>query len=205
MSSDAANAANTAGTQEPSSDVGGHPSRHATRKGRPGAPELTPSDIARFWTKVAKSEGCWLWTACLTLNGGYGAFWADNRVLVASRVSIFLATGIWDASRHACHHCDTPACVRPEHLYYGTDAENARDSNMRGKRAYVDGKRKFSRRHLFSAAPAMLAALKEAREEITYWHADMLTPEERSHPRGSGWARVADRIDAAIAAAEGRS
>ena len=47
----------------------------------------------------------------------------------------------------------------------------------------------------------MLAALQEAREEIEYWHADMLTEEERRHPRGSGWARVYDKVCAVIAKA----
>lgn len=42
-------------------------------------------------------------------------------------------------------------------------------------------------------------ALVEALAEIEYQHADMLTPEERAHPRGSGWARVYDKARAAIA------
>ncbi|HJT77875.1 MAG TPA: hypothetical protein VJ739_11800 [Gemmataceae bacterium] len=48
----------------------------------------------------------------------------------------------------------------------------------------------------------MLAALREAQEEIEYWHADMLTEEEANHPRGSGWRRVRDRIAAALAKEE---
>jgi hypothetical protein len=47
----------------------------------------------------------------------------------------------------------------------------------------------------------MLAALREAQEEIEYWHADMLTEEEANHPRGSGWRRVRDKITAALARA----
>lgn len=47
----------------------------------------------------------------------------------------------------------------------------------------------------------LLDALQEAREEIQYWHSDMLTEEERSHCRGCGWARVYDKCGAAIARA----
>jgi hypothetical protein len=35
---------------------------------------LTDKDIARFWTHVAKTETCWLWTACCRWGKGYGAF-----------------------------------------------------------------------------------------------------------------------------------
>jgi hypothetical protein len=41
-------------------------------------------------------------------------------------------------------------------------------------------------------------AARETMEEIEYWHADMLTPDERAHPRGSGWARVYDKLKAAL-------
>jgi hypothetical protein len=34
-------------------------------------------------------------------------------------------------------------------------------------------------------------------QEIEYWHADMLTEHKRNHPRGSGWARVYDKLQAA--------
>ena len=41
-------------------------------------------------------------------------------------------------------------------------------------------------------------ALVEAKTEIEYEHEEMLSPEEREHPRGSGWARVYDKINAAL-------
>ncbi|HTU90416.1 MAG TPA: hypothetical protein VMF69_10105 [Gemmataceae bacterium] len=43
------------------------------------------------------------------------------------------------------------------------------------------------------------AALQETRAEIEHWHSDMLTPEERQHPRGNGWACVYDRLSALLA------
>ena len=45
----------------------------------------------------------------------------------------------------------------------------------------------------------LIGALEEAKAEIEYCHSDMLTPEERSHPRGSGWARVWDKICVVLA------
>jgi len=51
----------------------------------------------------------------------------------------------------------------------------------------------------------LMAALQEARAEIEHWHSDMLTPEERHHPRGNGWARVYDRLSIVLANVTGRA
>jgi len=40
----------------------------------------------------------------------------------------------------------------------------------------------------------LVAACQEAMREIEYQHSDMLTQDERNHPRGSGWARVYDKL-----------
>ena len=48
----------------------------------------------------------------------------------------------------------------------------------------------------------LLAACKEARDEIVYWLEEYLTDDARAHPRGSGPARVYDALTIAIARAE---
>ena len=37
---------------------------------------------------------------------------------------------------HVLHHCDTPLCVNPEHLYLGGNKENVRDKVLRGRAAH---------------------------------------------------------------------
>ena len=32
-----------------------------------------------------------------------------------------------------CHHCDVKLCVRPDHLFLGTNAENAKDMRDKGR------------------------------------------------------------------------
>jgi len=59
-------------------------------------------------------------------------------------------------------------------------------------------------RELLAQYAAMREAIEEAIEEITYWHEDMLSEEERMHPRGSGWARVYDKLKASVQPDAGR-
>jgi hypothetical protein len=35
--------------------------------------------------------------------------------------------------RYACHHCDNPLCVRPDHIFPGTATENMQDAWAKGR------------------------------------------------------------------------
>jgi len=84
----------------------------------------------RFWKRVKKSEGCWIWTGSLD-GQGYGQVKVERRNMKATRVAYELAYGPSDRSLFMCHHCDNPACVRPEHLYPGTRKQNMLDMHLR--------------------------------------------------------------------------
>lgn len=88
----------------------------------------------RFWEKVliAPFYECWEWSAfCNSL--GYGMFRIGKRMPLAHRVSYELNIGAIPNGLLICHKCDNPRCVRPEHLYAGTDADNSRDRVSRGR------------------------------------------------------------------------
>lgn len=97
-----------------------------------GRPKSGTTVEDRFWPRVLKGPRCWLWVGYST-NGRYGALkWGGAR-LGAHIVSYMLANKL--ASRPAelvLHKCDTPRCVRPDHLYLGSQQDNARDSLRRG-------------------------------------------------------------------------
>ena len=97
------------------------------RKPRPAAP--------RFWSKVDKSGGpdaCWPWLAGKN-DEGYGTFYLDGRTHRAHRVAYRWANGPVPDGFVLDHLCRMPSCVNPAHLFEGTQAENLRDRDQKGR------------------------------------------------------------------------
>jgi HNH endonuclease len=77
------------------------------------------------------NSGCWLWLGSIN-NKGYGKMSIGSRITVAHRAS-FEAFVCAPGNLSVLHHCDTPSCVNPEHLYIGTQQDNIDDCIRRGR------------------------------------------------------------------------
>lgn len=96
----------------------------------PHPPTCTPED--RFWAKVEKGEGCWEWQGARHPHG-YGQVRIAGICVFAHRYSWQLANGPIPGGLNVCHHCDNPKCVRPDHLFLGTQRDNLQDMAGKGR------------------------------------------------------------------------
>lgn len=86
----------------------------------------------RFWPLVQKGEGCWEWQGAKE-HHGHGRLRMHGKFIRAHRYSWELHYGPIPAGLAVCHKCDNPPCVRPDHLFLGTAADNAHDRDQKGR------------------------------------------------------------------------
>lgn len=97
-----------------------------------------------FWRFVCKSDACWEWTASIGSHG-YGQLTYLQQKYTAHRLSWELHRGPIPDGLFVLHKCDNRRCVKPDHLFLGTQRENLEDMTRKGRRA-VNNLRDYSRR-----------------------------------------------------------
>lgn len=93
---------------------------------------MLPTYITDRISKGFCEDDCWEWQGNLTGNDKRAYVWWEGSTRIASRVIWKLLNGDYP---DCCvlHTCDNPACVNPQHLYLGTQKDNARDRQVRGR------------------------------------------------------------------------
>jgi hypothetical protein len=133
---------------------------------------------SKFWRKVNKTDECWLWTASVD-HDGYGQFHAGKQTR-AHRFSFQLAYGWLPERGVIMHKCDTPRCVRPDHLVAGTHEDNVRDKIAKGRLRVPHGADHWSRR-------LSLEQIKAARSS---WESGMFTQARLAEEYGVSAATI---------------
>ena len=97
----------------------------------------TLEDFLRFEKYIKYTDSCWLWTGWNSKGNsrsGYGVFVMHGKQVRAHRMAWFFAN--WEfpfGDLILCHRCDIPRCVRPDHLFLGTDRDNFLDAISKGR------------------------------------------------------------------------
>ena len=94
--------------------------------------------LEKFTVKPESGDGCWKWIG-RKHQFGYGILQVTVevnvlKVMYSHRLSWQLHVGEIPDGMSVLHRCDNPECTRPDHLFLGTQADNLRDMDQKGRR-----------------------------------------------------------------------
>lgn len=104
----------------------------ALRRSR-GVPERKSIE-ERLWgnSEPVTESGCWIYMRHRR-RGDHGQIGFRNKVEYAHRVAWMLTYGDIPKGMCICHKCDVSCCVNPNHLFLGTQSDNTKDRDKKGR------------------------------------------------------------------------
>lgn len=107
-------------------------------------PSFTEAEKRRFWSRVEKTDSCWIWLGCKRGRMRYGCFRVGGIQFSAHVVAFVLACGRMVRPGLCLDHlCSTPSCCNPAHLEEVTVGENT----LRGMGLAARNRRKTHCKH----------------------------------------------------------
>jgi DNA-binding XRE family transcriptional regulator len=103
--------------------------------------EIREQDIRRvaqrFWSKVDRTQDCWLWTGCVH-HKTTPTFSLGSQMVVAYRVAWCLERGELPEGMMIRHTCRNRLCVNPDHLLLRLRTDGSQDAWIQRFWGYVD-------------------------------------------------------------------
>src|SRR5258707_3579093 len=115
---------------------------HASFQGVNVAPKRGEDYLAREFLarRLAKKlspelsdpHACWGWQGTKNKDG-YGTLTYKGRTDKAHRVAYQISIGAIPEGMQVLHHCNTPSCINPKHLFLGTLKDKEHNSPRKGR------------------------------------------------------------------------
>jgi hypothetical protein len=130
----------------------------------------------RFEKYYTPTEGCWIWFGAKNRKG-YGQLGitvgSKKTTARAHRIAYEKYIGSIPKGVLVLHKCDVPACVNPEHLFLGTDKDNAIDRNAKKRNRSNKGENNHTCKtsiHTVTTIKQMLKAGFSRKELVEFFH-----------------------------------
>ncbi len=93
--------------------------------------EYSRSELGKFERNFDMGTDCWIWRGAQ--KSPFTKTTHKGIPTTASRISWTLYNGPIPRGMHVLHKCDNPRCMRPDHLFLGTNADNVADKVRKGR------------------------------------------------------------------------
>ena len=110
--------------------------------------------------QINEETGCWEWQGTVN-HKGYGMTSYRGHHTTVHRAAAHAYLGMpLDSPMHVLHRCDNRRCFNPDHLFLGTNLDNVRDRDQKGRRTAPRGEASHSAKLTADDVLAIRAALQ---------------------------------------------
>ncbi len=109
--------------------------------------------------------GCIEWQGVIS-NNGYGIICFNGSHQTVHRYSYEYSNGTIENNLCVCHHCDNKLCVRPDHLFLGSQFENMHDMIKKGRAVFPVGERNGNKKISETEAINIINLIKSGKRNL---------------------------------------